>query len=357
MDCLFLTFFLFIYFINIIGAFSLIQYCLKPDANSRATTKDILRHDWLVHGAVLCIRLNSTTSSSISNTDQQSTNDYDQIHLRTTPTIEKSLSPSNSLVELELHTSSFFDTTRLRDKSSGNKEQQRRNRVSAIPISTRYLSSNNNSKANSSSLTRPAYRRPVSLSFDDQHSTDDVSTIKSVDTRHSRRTISPSSATKPSTYGSIGRFSSPQRTQRYAIPASPDSSTTSSSLRYRFSKDLDSALNDFKSKAIYKYTRPKPTVAPSVFTTSSIKFAPAPTRQLSTLRDQQDSSSTSSAQLLNNLSSNPSSHIDDSINNASTNNNNRPSLLTSLELSTKYNLDKNHLLDDNNNLVPLKVYE
>jgi serine/threonine protein kinase len=97
MDCLFLTFFLF-YFINIIGALSLIQYCLKPDPNTRATTKDILRHDWLAHGPVLSIRLNSTTSSNESDKNRLQPN---------------SLSPTNSLVELELHTSSFFDSTRL----------------------------------------------------------------------------------------------------------------------------------------------------------------------------------------------------------------------------------------------------
>jgi len=105
MDCLFLTY---LFFINIIGALSLIQYCLKPDANKRATTKDILRHDWLAHGPVLSIQLNSTPSSSISLTDQQSSTDYDKIHLRTITPIENSLSPTNSLVELELHSSSFF---------------------------------------------------------------------------------------------------------------------------------------------------------------------------------------------------------------------------------------------------------
>ncbi|CAF3815713.1 unnamed protein product [Adineta steineri] len=342
-------------------AFSLIQYCLKPDANTRATTKDILRHDWLVHGPVLSVRLNSTTTSlSLPITDQQITNDYDKIRLRSMPIVEKTLSPTNSLVELELHTSSFFDTARLRDKTSGNKEQQRRNRVSAIPIPTRYLSSNNNNntKINSSSLTRPPNRRPVSLTFDDQFSNDDASTLQSINIRHSRRAISPTStkttpltptSTTTTTSGSTDRF----HTQRYTLPASSNSS------RHRFSTDLDSALNDFKSRGTYKYTPPKKSVAPTVFTTSTIKFAPAPIRRMSPLRDQEDCSSSHTAQLLNTLTSNPSCHIEDSINHAttSTNNNNRHSFLTSFELPTKYNPDKNHLLDDNNNLVSLKVYD
>ncbi|UJR10177.1 hypothetical protein I4U23_014392 [Adineta vaga] len=348
------------------GAFSLIQYCLKADANTRATTKDILHHDWLVHGPVLSVRLNSTaptatTLSLLSHTipDQKTNNDYDKIRLRPKSTIEKSLSPTNSLVELELHTSSFFDTARLRDKTSVNKDQQRRNRVSAIPIPTRYLTSNNN-KTISSSLTRPVQRRPVSLTLDDQHSTDDTSTIHSINSRRSRRAASPTSTTKKSTTitsGNPDRF----QTQRYTLPASTDTS------RYRFSSELDSALNDLKSTGIYRYTPPKKPVAPSVFTTSTIKFAPAPLRRMSPFKDQEDCSSSSTAQLLNTLTSNPSCHIDDSINHASSsstttttnnnNNNNRHSFLTSFELPTKYNADKNHLLDDNNNFVSLKVYD
>jgi hypothetical protein len=322
---------------------------LKPDANNRATTKDILRHDWLAHGPVLSIRLNSTTSSSaLSLTDHQSSTDYDKIRLRTitTPPIENSISPTNSLVELELHTSSFFDTTRLRENSSGNKEQQRRYRASAIPISTRYLSSNN-IKTNSSLSSRPIYRRPVSLSLDDQQ----TSQIQSINTQHSRGTISPSTTT---TCGNSDRFQSPQATHRYTLAISPESTsstTTTTPSNYLVSSDLDSALKDLKYKEIYKYTPPSTAVAPSVFTTSAIKFAPAPTRRISPLTDQENSST----RLLNNTSS----HNNDSINTASAttttnnNNNNRHSLLTSFELSTY----KNRLIDDNNNLVPLKVYE
>ncbi|CAF1685057.1 unnamed protein product, partial [Adineta ricciae] len=327
-------------------AFSLIQYCLKPDANTRATTKDILRHDWLAHGPVLSIRLSTTTTSaSQSIPDQPKTTDYDKIRLRPKSTIEKSLSPTNSLVELELHTSSFFDTARLRDKTSVNKDQQRRNRVSAIPIPTRYLSSNNN-KTISSSLTRPVQRRPVSLTLDDQHSTDDTSTIHSITSRRSRQVGSPTTTTS----GTTDQF----QPQQYSIPAPSDTS------RYRFSTELDSALNDLKATAgIYKYAPPKKSVAPSVFTTSTIKFAPAPLRRMNPLKDQEDSSSPSTAQLLNTLTSNSSCHVDDSINHATstTNNNNRHSFLTSFELPTKYNPDKNHLLDDNNNFVSLKVYD
>lgn len=304
---------------------------MKPDPNKRATTKDILRHDWLAQGPVLSIRLNSATSSSLSLTDQQSSNDYDQIRLRTITPVENSLSPTSSLVELELHTSSFFDTARLRDNSTVNKEQQRRNRVSAIPISTRYLSSNN-IKTNPLLLSRPTYRRPVSLSFDDQQSTNETSQI-----RHSRQTTSPSTTT----YGNSDRFHSPHATHRYTLAISPESTTPS---RYLISSDLDATLKDLKCQEIYKYTLPNSTVAPSVFTTSGIKFAPAPTRRLSPSRDQENNS----ARLLN--------PTDDSTNTAPTTpTNNRYSLLTSLELPTTY---QNRLLDDNNNnLVPLKVYE
>jgi hypothetical protein len=314
---------------------------LKPDPNNRATTKDILRHDWLAHGPTLSIRHSTTTTSSLSHADQQSYNDYEKLRSRTTPTpVDNSLSPSNSLVELELHTSSFFDTARLRDNSSINKEQQRRNRVSAIPISTRYLSSNNTKTNASSSSARPPYRRPVSLSFDDQHSTIEPLQTQSVTTRHSRRTVSPTST-----------------------------STTPS--RYLVSYDLDAALHDLTRTANYKYTpsttEPNTlsslpgstaTVAPSVFTTSAIRFAPAPLRRMSPLRDQDNSSSSSTARLLSNNTSNPSSNTDDSINTASTTNNNRRSLLTSLESPTTINNTyKNRLLDDNNNFISLKVYE
>ena len=353
---------------------------MKPDANNRATTKDILRHDWLAHGPVLSIRLNptTTTTSSLSLSDQQSYNDYEKIRLQTLPTtVENSLSPSNSLVELELHTSSFFDTARLRNNSSINKEQQRRNRVSAIPISTRYLSSNNNNnndnntKTNSSlSTSRPTYRRPVSLSLDDQHSTSETSQTQSVATRHSRRTISPASTT--TTYGNSDRFHSPHR---YTLATSSElTTTTKTPSRYLVSYDLDSALNDVKRTSIYKYTpstiesnvvpslpSSTTTVAPSVFTTSAIKFAPAPIRRTSPIIDQELNSSSSTARLLNNTISNLSSNINDSINPTSTTttNNNRRSSLTSFELSPSTTNDTYHnrLLDDNNNFVALKVYE
>jgi hypothetical protein len=287
---------------------------LKPDANNRATTKDILRHDWLAHGPVLSIRLNPTTTTTTTS------NESDKNRLQST-TIEKSVSPTNSLVELELHTSSFFDTTRLRENSSSNKEQQRRNRVSAIPISTRYLSSNN-TKPNSTRLSRPSYRRPVSLSLDDQYSSNEIS--------QTQRTVSPT-------------------THQYTLA---ESSATPSS-----SYDLDSVLNDLKPKHIppernvrSNSLNPTTTLAPSVFTTSAIKFAPAPKRRMSPLRDQENNSSTNPTRLLNN----PSSHIDDSIYTTTNNNNTQCSLITSLELPTTY---KNRLLDDNNNLVSSKIYE
>ena len=146
---------------------------MTPDASKRATTKDILRHEWLAHGPVLSLRLNSTTPpitpSSLLLTDQQTQKDYENIRLRTPTTFnDKSVSPTNSLLELELHTSSFFDTAKLRDNhSSINREQQRRNRASAIPDATRYYASNN-SKSNPSSYSNN--RRPLSLSLDEQSS-------------------------------------------------------------------------------------------------------------------------------------------------------------------------------------------
>ena len=292
---------------------------MKPDANNRATTKDILRHEWLAHGPVLSIRLNpttTTTSSSLSLTEPPTT-DYDQLHLRTITPVETSLSPNNSLVELELHTSSFFDTTRLRDPAAINKEQQRRNRVSAIPISTRYLSSNN-IKTNLPS-SRPTYRRPVSLSLEEP-----TTQKQAIATRHAQPTVSPTS-----TYGNNDRYHSPHQ---YTLALSPESTTTTP--RYALSSDFDSTFKDLKCKEIYKYTPPTATnVAPSVFTTSGIKFAPVPTRRRSPSRDQD----TNSAR-------------DDSINSAST----KHSLLTPLELPSAY---KHRLFDDNNNLLSLKVSE
>lgn len=318
---------------------------MKPDANNRATTKDILRHDWLAHGPVLSIRLNSTTttippppttssSSSLVSFPSElpsTTNDYENVRLRNITPVENSLSPSNSIAELELQTSAFFDSTRLRDNSIGNKEQQRRNRVSAIPISTRYLSSNNiksNAPSFSSSSSRPTYRRPVSLSLDDPPSISDTSQKQSITFR---RTVSPSSLTitTPTSipYVSNDRFHTNNRSSE---------STTS---RY-LSADLDTKLKDLKCKEIYKYTPPTTTaVAPSMFTTSAIKFAPVPTRRLSPTHDQE---TTNSAR-------------DNSIKPASTTTTNpRHSLITSLELPTTY---RSRLLDDNNNLVSLKVSE
>ena len=401
------------YFINIIGALSLIRYCLTPDPSNRATTKDILRHDWLVNGPVLSLRLNAlptppTTSSTLSlNEHQQSNKDYDKIHLRiSTPTTtlnDKSLSPTNSLVELELHTSSFFDTAKLRENHSViDKEQQRRNRASAIPDSTRYYSSNN-SKTNSASSSRSTNRRPLSLSLDDQHShspidyhfastSEKTSHISSPPpssstthgfTRRSRRTVSPTSTkTTPSsssTYGNNDKMNLSQTNYRYTLETSPDIAKRTTSpinpSRYLVSYDFDTTLKDLKRKPIYKYTPPAippaselnvvpsllnstTPVAPSVFTTSAIKFAPAPTRRMSPFKDQETNLNnpiTNTARLLN---SNQSSNIDDSINNATTNYNNRRSLLTSYDISSgTNNIRKSRLLDDNNNLISLKVHD
>ncbi len=383
---------------------------MTPDASNRATTKDILRHDWLAHGPVLSIKLNSTatpppTSSLLSLNDQQLNKDYDKVHLRiTTPTTlnDKSLSPTNSLVELELHSSSFFDTARLRDKpTSINKEQQRRNRASAIPDSTRYYTSNN-SKTNSSSHS--ASRRPLSLSLDENHSNSPIdyhfaSTSEKPSqvsppppppppssaqayTRRSRRTVSPSSTktTSTSTYGNHERINSPQTNHRYTLATSSDAAKRTTSpinpSRYLVSYDFDTTLRDLKRKPIYKYTPPiippaselnvvpsllnsTTPVAPSVFTTSAIKFAPAPTRRMSPYIDQEtnmNNSPINTARLLNNTISNPSSNIDDSINTAATtNHNNRRSFLTSHDLSSATNnIRKSRLLDDNNNFISLK---
>jgi len=202
----------------------LIQCCLKPDANTRATTKDILRHDWLAHGPVLALRSHSG-STTIGPLSSQ--------------LFSKSPSPSNSLTELELHTSSFFERappTTHRD-SSNNKEQQQRHRLSAIPVSTRYLSSKNPSEF---------FRRPVSLSLDEP-TTDEQSSRSTINANH----------------------------ERY----------------------------------------PRYTLAPSVFTTSSIKFAPVPRRHLSPTRNANEPTSP-------------------------------PSDLT-----------KSTLLDDNNNLISLRIYD
>lgn len=293
---------LFFFSLNLLGALSLIQSCLKPDPNTRATTKDILRHDWLVHGPVLSVPSHSTsTAATTTTTTTSSSNDYEPVRLRTITPVDNSSSANNSLAELELHSSSFFDSNRLREHSAGTKEQQRRNRASAIPISVRYLSANS-VKSNSSSLTaRPSYRRPVSLSIDDQHSS-----------RQSQRTISPAT---------IDRFS---------FTLSPESTPAP----FPISSDYDLPS---KSTAV--------SIAPSVFTTSAIKFAPAPPlRHYSLYQDPENAS----ARLENNS--------DNSTNTASvcTNHSNRHSLLTSLELPATY---INRLLDDNNNFVSLKVSE
>ncbi|CAF4901896.1 unnamed protein product [Rotaria sp. Silwood1] len=380
-------------------ALSLIQHCLKPDANNRATTKDILRHKWLAHGPILSIPYNSTTSSSLSLIDQKTLNNYDTNHLRSpaqplsllsspppppssSTIIDNSISTANSLVELELHTSSFFDTTRLRDNTSINKEQQRRNRASAIPISTRYLSSNNTKTDSSLLLSRPTYRRPVSLSLDDQHSTNERLQRSSVNNRNSQQTVSSSSTT--TTYDNTDRYHSLPTTQPLSLPLSSESTKTKTTTTttiipstFLISNDFDLTLNDAKCQKIYKYTSPTKTelnvtpyfpnstttVAPSVFTTSAVKFAPVPTRRISPLKDEENNSSTTTARLLHNNTFNPSYNHNDSINIASTitannnNNTNSEQLVTTLELPAPYNTHKNRLLDDNNNLVSLKVYD
>ncbi|CAF2050694.1 unnamed protein product [Rotaria magnacalcarata] len=399
------------------GALLLIRYCLTPDASLRATTRDILRHEWLATGPVLSLRLNSTTTTpttptptSLSHVDQPSQNeDHERAHSRSTYH-EKSISPSNSLVELELHTSSFFDTAKLRDNNLGkNIEQQRRNRVSAIPDSTRYYSSNN-TKTNAST-SRPTYRRPLSLSLEDQCSDSPInyhyastsekpsklpssssspppppppppplsSSLLSTTqpyTRRSRRTVSPTSTKSTSTYGTNDRMTSPPATHRYSLATTNETKPSTSPInpsKYLVSYDFDSTLRDLKRKPIFKHT---PTmispaselnvvpslsnsttpIAPSVFTTSAIKFASPPIRRMSPINDQETNANTSllsTGRLLNNSISNPISNIDNSINTAITNNN-RHSLLTLFETN---NLRKSRLLDDNNNLISLRVHD
>ena len=359
---------------NILGALSLIRYCLKPDANSRATTKDMLHHNWLINGPVLSLQLNLSALSCLSLNDRQLSNGYDgNRRLRTTTTTESLTAPTNSLVELELHTSSFFDATRLRNNSLLNKKEQQRHRISAIPISTRYLSLNN-TKTDSTSLSRPTCRRPVSLSFDDQCLSNETTQIRSVNNQCSRQTVSPSSTTIKA-YDNNNQFSSSQTTCQSTFPAASETTTTitTAPLHYVVSYDSDSTVNNLKLKEACKHSslstkeldmmphvlNSTTTVGPTVFTTSTIRFAPAPTRRINSFRNQENSSSASAARLLNNTISNQSSRINDSINIISTNNNdNRCSLLTTLELPTSYNThNKNSFLDNNNNLVPLKVYE
>ncbi len=370
---------------------------MTPDASNRATTKDILRHDWLAHGPVLSLRLNSTTptpppqpitTSTLSLTDQHSQKDYERVRLRTPITLnDKSLSPTNSLVELELHSSSFFDTAKLRDnRPYVNREQQRRNRASAIPDAARYYAAND-AKSNPSSRSTP--RRPLSLSLEDQHShspidyyyasnSDKPSQISTPSsqayTRRSRRTVSPATTTTTTTaYANHDRNHSPPATQRYTLATTPETTRRTTSpinpSRYLVSYDFDTTLRDLKRKPIYKYTPPAlpstsdlnvvpsllnstTPIAPSVFTTSAIKFAPPPIRRMSPYIESE------TARLLNNTIANPTSNLDDSINSATTNHNHRRSFLASYDLpSTISNIRKSRLLDDNNNLISLKVHD
>ena len=361
----------------------------------------MLRHNWLANGPVLSLRLNSNGSSSLSLADQQAHADYDkgQSRTSTTPTsaktTEKSTSPTNSLVELELHTSSFFDTARLREqKPSANREQQRRHRASAIADTARYYSSNN-SKANPSIPSRPAQRRPLSLSLEYQNitgptdyhfastseATPQATATSQVYPRRARRTVSPASSKSTSTYGNHDRLTSPPSSYRYTMNASPESArktvSPTSPPRYLVSYDFDPTLRDLKRKPVYKYT-PSPAsttaelnvvpslsnsttpVGPSVFTTSAIKFAPAPNRLMSPLKDQETTSnvpSMSTARQFNTSHTKPSSHLDDTkLNTASSTN--RRSLLGSVDLTTPTtNPRKSRLLDDNNNFISLKVHD
>ncbi|CAF4546870.1 unnamed protein product [Rotaria sp. Silwood1] len=368
------------------GALSLIRYCLTPDANNRATTKDILRHEWLANGPILSLRLTSTTPTSISLADQQSYKDYEKVHLRSSvpPSStynEKSMSPTASLVDLELQTSSFFDTTKIHDNnlSKPTEQPQRRNRISAVSDSTRYHSS----------TSRPVDRRPLSLSLDDQYPNNPIDyhyastserpslLLTQPYIRRTRRTVSPTSTKSKSSYDNNDRMNTPPITHRYTLGISSDTKKPTSpisSSNYPDSYDCDTTLRDHKRKPIFKYTPPTipPTnelnvvpslsnsttpVAPSVFTTSAIKFAPAPLRRISPINDQENNinnSLLSTARFLNNTISNTSSNIDDSINTATTNHNNHHSLLTSYDTN---NLRKSRLLDDNNNLIPLRVHD
>ena len=339
--------------------------------------------------------------------DQQGRDHAEKSHQRPTPTKtnDKTLSPSNSLVQLELQTSSFFDTARLREnKPSINKDQQRRHRSSAVPESTRYYSSNN-AKTNPSTSSRPAHRRPLSLSLENQHSPSPIdyhfastsepsseaplsSSTAPTFTRRARRTVSPSANRTHSAYVTNEQWNPSQASYRHRLSTSPESSrkgtSTSSPSRYVVSYDFDPTLRDTKRKPVYKYASamvPAATdlnvvpnlsssttpVAPSVFTTSAIKFAPAPARRTSPFKDTEtklNPTLISTARLFNSAPTNPPPNTDDSINKAaatppssSTTNNHRP-LLTSLESPIKLpNNRKSRLLDDNNNLISLKVHD
>lgn len=275
----------------------------------------MLRHDWLVHGSA---RSNSAATSRLLN-------DYQCSRLPTaSKPVEDSLSPSNSLVELEMHTSSFFDTARLRDNPSNSREQPSRHRASAIPISTRYLPANN-PKVNLLT-SRPSYRRPMSLALDDPPSTGSV---------------------KPLTYASNDRYQSPSM-HRYTLATASESTTVppyllSYDLKRQPSPTTVSSSNDLS------LVSPHP-IGPSVFTTSAIKFAPAPMRRFSPPRDQ-------ASRLVHSSLSN----IDDSIKPASsaTNDQHRRSLFTSTDMSSAAatSLAKQRLLDDNNNFIALRIYD
>ena len=367
---------------------------MTPNASNRATTKDILRHEWLVHGPVLSIQLNSTTFSSVSLADQQSCQDLEKIHLQvTTPINDKSLSPTNSLVELELHTSSFFDTAKLTDNQSKIiKEQRRHNRISVIPESTCYYSSNNSKPNSSLSSSCPSHRRPLSLSIDDQHSlnpTDhhvilnneksfQLTSTQPYTSRRSRRTLSPTSIKTSSNYVNNNRANSPSSNRRYTLVTSSDRKKSTSPInpsRYVVSYDFETTLRDYKRKPLNKHTPPTiiPTselnvvpsllnsttpVTPSIFTTSTIKFAPVPNRRMSPLNDEENTMNNSSTRLLNNIGYNPSSNLDDSINTATTKSHYHHSSLTPFELSSTTNTFRNNrLLDDNNNLISFKVHD
>ena len=273
-----------LFFLNL-GALSLIQCCLKPDANTRATTKDILDHDWLAHGPVLAIRPHSGSTTIVPLPNQF---------------ISNTLSPSNSLTQLELHTSSFFDNTRSRDI----KDQSTRHRLSAIPISTRYLSSKN---------PPSLYRRPVSLSLDEPSSNVPNEPSLHISSLLTRPTHSSHSKT---TYANHDRY------QSTSIP------------RYTLAPSSESTRNRSNESN-------PPSLAPSVFTTSSIKFAPVPLRRVSPVRDVDS--------LAMRLANPSSTHTDDQPS--------RRSFFTSLDLPSTTEIAKSNLLDDNNNFISLRIYD
>ncbi|CAF0805894.1 unnamed protein product [Didymodactylos carnosus] len=247
-------------------ALPLIQLCLMPDASLRATTKDIMRHNWFCTGPVLSLRSHSSITSSdkiryrnsiaapptvISHsspdqtsippssptknylrpvTDQNVINDDHRYQLRTPPSsVNNRHSPkyladipiltandsspltpvspadSNSLVELELNTSSFFSTSDLTRPATvasqsttplRNKKEWKNtnNRLSGIPVATHYVSDKSAKLYNPKSEQKQ--QRPLSLSFDDKHDPNDFhfaaakrssvkNNIKNNNTRHS----------------------------------------------------------------------------------------------------------------------------------------------------------------------------